>query len=68
MRRRLTRPEIYTEQLLATYRVLEHSGSELTAFGGVMWEQQYNEDNQTVSNKVSVDFGPMLVVGVRFSF
>jgi hypothetical protein len=61
-------PEIYTEQLVATYRVLEREKSELAIFGGVMWEQQYYEDNQTVSNKVKADFGPMLVVGLRFSF
>jgi hypothetical protein len=61
-------PEIYTEQFLASYQFFEHNGSDLSVFGGLMWEQQYYADNESMPNKVKADFGPMLVVGLRLRF
>jgi hypothetical protein len=61
-------PEIYTEQIVASYAVIKTDRTDLDVFGGVAFEQQYYEDNQSVSNRVEANFGPMLIVGLRWSF
>jgi hypothetical protein len=61
-------PEIYTEQIVASYQVIHSDRTDLEVFGGVAFEQQYYEDNQAVSNRVEADFGPMLIAGLRWSF
>jgi hypothetical protein len=61
-------PEIYTEQLVAKYRVIDSDRVDLEGFGGIAFEQMYYEDNQTLSNHVKADFGPMLNVGLELRF
>jgi hypothetical protein len=61
-------PEMFVEEIVATYRVLDRRDTSLAVFGGVAFEQIYYEDNQTLPNRISAEFGPMLVVGVGFRF
>ena len=41
---------------------------DLDVFGGVGFEQIYYEDNQTVSNHVSTNLGPMWIIGLSLQF
>ena len=61
-------PQVYTEQIVASYQVIHSNRSDLDVFAGVAFEQQYHEDSQTVSNRVEANFGPMVVAGLRWSF
>ena len=59
---------ISSESLVAKYRFFERGSFSSAALIGIAFEQMRYEDNQTVSNRVHVDLGPMLVVGLEFRF
>jgi hypothetical protein len=61
-------PQIYTEQIVVKYRVLDRPFVDLDLFGGVAFEQQYYEDNQTVPNRIQAEFGPMVILGIDLRF
>src|SRR5207249_1010809 len=58
-------PEIFVEELVGKYRVMQRNGNDLDLFAGVAFEQIYYEDHQRLANRVKADFGPMLVVGLN---
>jgi hypothetical protein len=60
-------PGIFTEELLAKYRIVDNERWQLGAFVGVEFEQIRFHDDQTVPNRIEADFGPMLVVGLRIA-
>jgi hypothetical protein len=61
-------PGIFTEELIAKYRLIDNDRWQLSGFAGVEFEQIRFHDGQTVENRINADFGPMLVVGVRVAF
>jgi hypothetical protein len=61
-------PGIFTEELLAKYRIIDRDRFNLAGFVGVEFEQMRFHDDQTVPNRIQADFGPMLVVGLRLAF
>jgi hypothetical protein len=61
-------PQIFSESLLAKYRVYENPSFDVSLVGGVEYEQIFYEDHQTLSNRVRADFGPMIVGGVEIRF
>jgi hypothetical protein len=61
-------PQLYSEQVLARYRFLERGRLIMDAGLGVAFEQMYFKDNQRVSNHISADFGPQLLVSLRVNF
>jgi hypothetical protein len=60
--------QMFVEELIAKYRIIENEKCDLALFGGIAFEQIYYEDDQTVPNHIQADFGPMLTLGVNFSF
>jgi len=61
-------PFIAAEQIDARYRFVETGRFSASGLVGVRFEQFNYEDNQTVSNHVHADLGPMGVVGVVMEF
>ena len=61
-------PQVYVEELVAKYRVIDTTRQDLSVFGGVGFEQQYYEDDQDLPNRVRADFGPMFIFGVNWNF
>ena len=61
-------PGIFTESLLARYRLLDTERFQLSASVGVEFEQIRFHDDQAVENRISADFGPMVIVGLRLAF
>jgi hypothetical protein len=61
-------PFIFKSELLARYRVFHSDRCDVGAELGVAYEQIHYEDDQHVPNHVEVDLGPLLVVGLNFSF
>ncbi len=59
---------ISTESLVAKYRFFERQSFSSSAMIGVAFEQMRYEDNQSVSNRVHVDLGPMLLIGIDLRF
>jgi hypothetical protein len=59
---------ISSESLLVKYRFFEHGSLSTSAMIGVAFEQIRYEDDQTVSNRVHVDLGPLFVVGLQVKF
>jgi len=59
---------IFSERLVAEYRFYENPSFRSSVFAGVAFEQMRFEDDQTVSNEISADFGPLLIVGLRLEF
>ncbi len=60
--------QIYTEQLVAKYRLIDLDRVGLEGFGGIAFEQMYYEDDQALSNHVKAEFGPSLIVGLGLRF
>lgn len=60
--------QIYTEQLVAKYRLIDLDRVGLEGFGGIAFEQMYYDDNQTLPNHVKAEFGPSLIVGLGLRF
>jgi hypothetical protein len=61
-------PFIGYEDVVAKYRLFQTHGVEGTVFVGVAFEQIYFHDDQTVENRINVDFGPMLIAGLSVHF
>jgi hypothetical protein len=56
--------QIDQEWVAANFRFFDH----LTVSAGVQFEQIRFEDKQTVANHISIDEGPMFVVGLKWTF
>jgi hypothetical protein len=61
-------PWIDEESIVASYKFI--NSKSVTAAGsiGVGFEQVRFEDSQTVSNHIKVDYGPLLLIGLRLEF
>jgi hypothetical protein len=58
-------PFIVTAELLARYQFYDARSFSAAVEAGVGWEHIGFEDNQSVPNRIDVDLGPLLVVGVE---
>ena len=58
-------PVICVEDILVKYRFYDRGHINGSAFVGMAFEQIYYEDNQTLSNRIQAEFGPMLVLGLE---
>ena len=61
-------PWIVNAQVLAKYTILDKGKLQLSGFIGTGYEKISFEDNQTVSNHINMDFGPMLLLGLELRF
>jgi hypothetical protein len=61
-------PNMFQEELVGSYRLIDHQSAQLNLFAGVAFEQIWFEDKETVANHINFDFGPMLVAGIDFRF
>jgi hypothetical protein len=61
-------PEIFTESLLLKYQFLHQPALDVEGVVGVQFEQFYYRDDQPVPNRIDVDLGPLLVVGLHVEF
>jgi hypothetical protein len=61
-------PFILSTELAAKYRVVHSTHADLDALLGVAYEHISYEDNQPTPNHISVDLGPMLLLGLTLHF
>jgi hypothetical protein len=61
-------PFIGYEDIVAKYRFIDTRHFDGSVFAGVAFEQIDFHDDQTVSNRINVDFGPMIIVGLGMRF
>lgn len=63
-----TLPGIIREQIVAKYLLVDQRSFILGVMAGVAFEQISWHDGQGVPNRVSADFGPMLLLGLKAEF
>jgi hypothetical protein len=61
-------PWIVTAQLEGKFKLLQRRGMGVSGFVGAAYEKISFHDHQEVSNDISADFGPMLMLGLEMRF
>ena len=60
---------IFSAEFSAVFRLLgDRDGPRLSALIGVGYDELHFEDSQEMPNDIRIDYGPMLMTGLRFSF
>ena len=59
---------ISVESVYATYHFYDWRRFNFTGRLGVEWEQQTFKDGQKLPNRINIDFGPMLLVGLQVAY
>jgi len=60
--------QISIESLTARYHFAEWHRFDFNVLLGVLWEQQEFRDHQSLPNRISASFGPMVQAGLQISF
>jgi hypothetical protein len=59
---------VFSEQLLASYDVIQRRDLSIGVVGGVGFEQMDYKDSQPLPNHVHAEFGPMFIIGIDARF